>query len=219
MPNSVERFDGDFYDADYYERGKDSGKGWLENYKWMPRRTFKEAFAYIDSLGLNESSYVLDVGCAKGFIVRALNELEIKSDGCDISEYALSFTGDNCWNCSNPKSWDDHINFGYTHAIAKDVFEHLTKEQLPEVLSNIGKVTKNIMCIIPMGDNGIYRIPEYHMEISHLIIENEGWWINQFYSNGWILKSFSHHINGLKDNWKDCAGGNGNCVFILEKKC
>jgi cyclopropane fatty-acyl-phospholipid synthase-like methyltransferase len=120
-------FNGSFYDSDYFERGKESGKGWLENYHWMPRRSFKEALAFIDYLGLDESSHVLDFGCAKGFIVRALNELEIKTEGCDISEYALSFAGRNCWNCSNPNSWRGRK---YTHVISKDVLEHLTKDQL-----------------------------------------------------------------------------------------
>ena len=37
-------FNGNFYDADYFERGQETGKGWLQNYRWLPRRTFKEAF-------------------------------------------------------------------------------------------------------------------------------------------------------------------------------
>ena len=84
-------FEGSFYDAEYFENGQGSGKGWLQNYRWMPRRTFKEALAIADYLELDETSHVLDVGCAKGFIVKALRALEIKADGCDISEYALSF--------------------------------------------------------------------------------------------------------------------------------
>lgn len=216
MLNLSKEFDGSFYDKDYYENGKQSGKGWLENYKWMPRRTFKEAFAYIDYLGLTETDFVLDVGCAKGFIVRALNELLIPAEGCDISEYALSFTSWNCWNCSEDSSWDARTN-KYSHVISKDVFEHLTKEQLPKVLANIGKVTKKIMCIIPMGDNGKYRIPEYHLEISHLICENEDWWRNTFANNGWTVEKDTNHVPGLKDNWQSESEEFGNRVFVLSK--
>jgi len=215
MSISSNVYDGNFYDKDYYENGKQSGKGWLENYRWMPRRTFREALAYVDYLGLDDNSKVLDVGCAKGFIVRALNELEINAEGCDISTYALSFAGDKCWNCSDDSSWDDRAN-KYTHVVSKDVFEHLTKEQLPYVLKNISKVSNKIMCIIPMGDKGKYRIPEYHLEISHLICENEDWWINAFESNGWKTIKFTSHVPGLKDNWlEQCP--TGNCVFVLEK--
>lgn len=207
-----EIFDGSFYDADYFENGKSSGKGWLENYRWMPRRSFKEALGIIDYLKLDEKSYVLDVGCAKGFIVRALRELEIKADGCDISDYALSFAPEGCWNC---KSWVEHYNFGYTHIIIKDVLEHLTVKQMEEMLQTFKNVADTILCVIPMGDDGTYRIPEYHMEISHIIAENEKWWEEKFVKNGWKIVKSSPHINGLKDNWQLHANGIGNHVFVL----
>lgn len=207
-------FDGSFYDEDYFQNGKQSGKGWLENYRFLPRRTFKESFAFVDTLGLDENSYVLEVGCAMGFLVKCLRELEIKADGCDISTYSLSFSPDGCWNCSDEKSWDEHSDFGYTHIIIKDMLEHLTKKQLPKMLNNFSKVANKLMCVVPMGDNGTYRIPEYHTEISHLIIEDEEWWKNQFENNGWKIIQDFDHINGLKDNWYYCK--NGNHVFVLE---
>ena len=207
-------FKGSFYDADYYERGKQSGKGWLENYHWMPRRTFKEALAFIDYFGLDDNSSVLDFGCAKGFIVRALRELEISATGCDISEYALSFAPEGCWNCNEPESWNSRQ---YTHVICKDVLEHLSRGQLKEVMDNIALVSNKFMCVIPMGDCGKYRIPEYHLEVSHLIAENEAWWIEQFNKMGWYTVKYTNHVPGLKDNWLSVP--NGNCVFVLEKKC
>lgn len=218
--NEDGRYNGDFYDKDYYENGPDSGKGWLKNYKWMPRRSFKEAFAYINYLGLDENCKVLDVGTAKGFIVRALNELEIPAEGCDISDYALSQAGDSYhfWNCSTDESWDIHKKQNYTHAISKDVFEHLTKEQLPEVLNNIGKLVNTIMCVVPMGDNGKYRIPEYHQEISHIICENEDWWADKFEECGWEVVKSCPHVEGLKDNWQTEDMLIGNHVFVLKKK-
>lgn len=208
-------FSGDFYDADYFERGQETGKGWLQNYRWLPRRTFKEALAIADYLDLNETSYVLDVGCAKGFIVKALRELEIKSDGCDISEYALSFAPKGCWNCSD---WTSHYNDGYTHIVIKDMLEHLTLNQLDDLLSTLLNIAPNLFCVIPMGDDGIYRISEYHMEISHIIAENEQWWINRFEKNNWKVKKHCPHVPGLKDNWQSHANGVGNHVFLLEKK-
>lgn len=210
-------YTGDFYDADYFERGRQSGKGWLTNYRWMPIRSYREALAYVEYFELDLDSYVLDVGCAKGFIVKALRGLDIKADGCDISSYALEFAEEGCWNCSDPNSWGKHSNTGYTHVVIKDVLEHLTKDQLPEMLSNIGKVASKIMCIVPMGDNGKYRIDEYHTEISHLIAEDENWWITQFNLSDWKVVKHCSHVRGLKDNWQDFANGKGNHVFVLRK--
>lgn len=210
-----EPFKGSFYDVDYFENGPESGKGWLRNYSWMPQRNYREAFAYIDYLELDEKSHVLDVGCAKGFIVKALRNLEIKADGCDISEYALTFAPEGCWDCSTNEAWEEHYGFGYTNIIAKDVFEHLTKEQLSSMLKILKNVAPKIMCIVPIGDSGVYRIPEYHTEISHLIIEDEDWWLNKFDENGWSVEKHCPHVKGLKDNWLSHANGLGNHVFVL----
>lgn len=213
MYNNKE-FTGDFYNEDYYERGKETGKGWLSNYHWMPRRTFKEAFAFIDTLNLDENSYILDWGGAKGFIVRALRELEIKADVCDISDYALQFAPNGSWNCSRDESWEEHRD-QYTHIIIKDTLEHLTKNQLQEMLQKFKIVAPKIMCVIPMGDNGIYRIPEYSVEVSHLIAEDENWWRNEFWKGGWRVVKECYHVPGLKDTWAHIE--KGNYVFVLEK--
>lgn len=218
MLNLSEPFEGSFFDADYFENGRTTGKSWLMNYHWMPRRSFKEAFAYIDYLELDDESYVLDFGCAKGFIVKALRKLEIKSDGCDISEYALSFAPKGCWNCSDINSWDKYINYKYTHIIVKDVFEHLTVAKLDETLKNIKKLSNTIMCVIPMRDCGVYRIPEYHKDMSHLIAEDEIWWTNKFAENEWNVEKNCPYVVGLKDNWKSYANGVGNHVFIIKSK-
>lgn len=213
-PHLDKPFEGNFYDKDSFENGQESGKGWLQNYRWMPQRSFREGLGIIDYLGLDDSSYVLDVGCAKGFIVRALRELEIKADGCDISDYALSFAPDGCWNCTD---WTTHYNFGYTHIVIKDMLEHLTLTQLDDMLQTLKNVANTILCVVPIGDDGVYRIPEYHMEISHLIAENEEWWINSFVKNGWVVDKHAPHVPGLKDNWQGHANGLGNHVFVLKR--
>jgi|7_EtaG_2_1085326.scaffolds.fasta_scaffold02169_11 cyclopropane fatty-acyl-phospholipid synthase-like methyltransferase len=208
-------YEGSFYDEDYFENGKASGKGWLENYRWMPHRSHKEAGGFINCLGLDKDSYVLDFGCAKGFLVRAFNELAIRADGCDISDYALSFASDNCWNCSTEKAWKDHYDCGYTHIVSKDVFEHLTPDQLDNLLQKFLKVADVLMCAVPIGDSGKYRIAEYHQEISHIIIEDEDWWSRRFLKNGWKIIKDYEHVPGIKDNWQSFANGKGNHVFVL----
>jgi len=207
-------FTGDFYDEDYFQRGQQSGKGWLTNYHWMPRRTFREAFAFIDTLGLDENSKVLDFGGAKGFIVKALRILEIDADVCDISDYALSFAPEGSWNSSVEENWKLHEG-KYTHIISKDVFEHLNPDQLNATLMKLQKIAPKMMCVVPLGDRGVYRIPEYHLEISHLIAENEDYWRDMFEKSGWNVVQEFKHISGLKDSWY-LQNKDGNHVFVLE---
>jgi len=204
-----------FYDKDYFENGRETKKSWYENYRWMPQRSFREALAFIDVLCLNKDSYVLDVGCSKGFLVKAFRELEVKADGADISDYALSFAPYRCWNCSNENSWEEHKDWGYTHIIAKDMLEHLNKEELEKELSNFAKICNKIMCVVPMGELGRYRIPEYELDQSHIIRENESWWYNTFEMNGWKVIFHTNHVKGIKDNWIHYP--DGNHVFVLER--
>jgi len=208
--------DGNFFDKDYFENGKQTNKSFYENYHWMPQRSFREALAFIDCLQLNENSYVLEIGCAKGFLIRALRELEIKVDGADISNYALSFAPEGCWNCSNDSSWDNHANFGYTNIIIKDMLEHLNKEQLGISLNNFSKVSNKMICVVPIGSNGKYRIPEYECDQSHVIRENESFWYCFFEMNGWKVINHFPHLKGIKDNWTHYP--DGNHVFVLEYK-
>jgi hypothetical protein len=212
-------FKPEFYDQDYFQNGRDSKKGWLENYRFLPRRSMREAFAYIDVLGLDESSYVLDFGCAYGFIVKCLRMLEIRADGCDISSHSLQFAPEGCWNSSKPKSWREARDKGYTHLVSKDTLEHLTPKQLHKMLLIFRSIAPKFMCVVPLGDNGVYRIPEYHTEVSHIIAENYTWWVETFEKAKWKvdLEKSCYHVDGLKDSWY-LKNEIGNYVFILERK-
>lgn len=211
------KFTGDFYDEQYFLNGKKSGKGWLENYRFLPRRTIKESLAFIDTLNLDENSKVLEVGCAFGFLVKCMRFLQIPTSGCDISEYALSHAPAGCYNLSDEKNWKILEECGFTHIIIKDMLEHLTPDQLKETMEKLAKIAPKMMVVVPMGNNGKYRIPEYHMEVSHLIAEDEEWWEEEFENSGWKITSQYEHVWGLKDNWFHVCP-NGNRVFLLERK-
>ena len=94
------------------------------------------------------------------------------------------------------------------------MLEHLTKQQLEKCLCNFSKVANTILCIVPMGSNGKYRIPEYELDQSHIIRENESFWYCFFEMNGWKIIQNVPHIIGIKDNWIHYP--DGNHVFVLE---
>jgi len=210
---SDESFKPEFYDEDYFENGRETKKSCLESYHWMPIRSFREALAFVECLNLNENSHVLDFGGGKGFIVKALRILGIRSDVADISRYALKFAPKGSWNSSIKRNWDNHCD-NYTHIIAKDVFEHLTINQLNSILIKLSNLAPKMMCIVPMGENGKYRIPEYELDKSHILRENEDWWYNAFENNGWKVVQHMPHLKGIKDNWIHYP--EGNHVFVLK---
>lgn len=186
------------FDEKYYEDGIKSRVSAYENYRWMPERTIREATSIINNLDFNT---VLDFGCAKGFMVYAMRLLGKQSFGVDISEYAVN----NCLpqvkaHLSVIDSVSD-IKDDYDLIIAKDVLEHINKEDLPDVLKIFRKHSKNILVAVPLGANGKFRIREYEMDITHVVREPEEYWLSILGDAGFKIKYFDYHMGHLKGNW------------------
>jgi ubiquinone/menaquinone biosynthesis C-methylase UbiE len=73
------------YGADYFDGAREYGYG---GYKY-DGRWIAVADEVISHFGLKPGDRVLDVGCAKGFLVRDLLDRGIEAFGLDISRYAL----------------------------------------------------------------------------------------------------------------------------------
>ncbi len=100
--------------------------------------------------------------------------------------------------------------------ITKDVLEHLTIIQIKNFLKRYHNVSKKMFHVIPLGDNGIFRINEYHLDKSHLQMQDEKWWLNLFKSCGWKVDKFEYKVKGIKDNWyKNNKKGN---AFVTLKR-
>ena len=81
----------ELYDENYFERGLQLGISGYTAYSWMPELTLKMANFLIEDLDLKENK-VLDYGCAKGYLVKALRHYGITAFGYDASKYAISET-------------------------------------------------------------------------------------------------------------------------------
>jgi hypothetical protein len=213
----------DKYDKDYYENGIVKGISGYVNYSWMPELTFPMAFHLIKSLNLSNTEKVLDYGCAKGFLVKALRLFGIDAYGVDISSYAISQVDPNIKEyCKQINDCNDLeiFNQNYEFMIAKDVFEHLSVSDLNTLLKNCKKNIKNIFVAIPLAEDdsaGKYIVPEYDKDITHLIAKSSDWWKSFFEENGWHVRYFSNVFPGLKENWTS-QYPLGNGFFILSSK-
>lgn len=206
----------DMYDADYFERGIATGKSLYENYRWIPELTIPMAMTIIDYLGIKRSQTVLDFGCAKGFLVKALRMLGRDAYGVDISNYAISNVDpDAVGSCFT--RFNDGVpcpDFPFDFCIAKDVFEHIEPSHLAKDLCGINAGC--LFVIVPLADHGRYRVPAYEQDPSHIIRWNEYEWSAFFKENGWRQIDFQFRIQGIKDNWESFETGNG--FFTLKRE-
>ena len=200
------------FDEKYFEDGVRSRVSAYENYRWMPERSIREASSIINNISFTT---VLDFGCAKGFMVHALRLLGKEAHGVDVSEYAVT-------NC-HPKVKEyltvvdtaEDIKGGWDLIIAKDVLEHIPKEEIPSVLAALRRRCKTIFVAVPLGDGTRYRIREYEMDITHVTKEPEEWWLTTLVDAGFKIKYFDYEFGHLKENWT-VPHPYGNAFIVAE---
>lgn len=209
-------FDAKFYDAKYFEDGIASGKSCYTNYRWIPELTIPMAFWIIRALNLEPGARVLDYGCSKGYLVKALRLLGIDAWGVDISAYAIRHCDSDVRDYCNLITAEDPVPVTgkFDLVMTKDVLEHLPESALHDFFRQYSGLSRRMWHVIPLGDNGVFRIPEYHADRSHITIENELWWEQLFREHGWHTTKYSHHVRGIKDNWAD-RHPSGNGFFNL----
>ena len=183
------------YDRDYFENGLITGKSGYENYRWIPELTIPLAMTIIDYIGIVRNDTVLDFGCAKGFLVKALRWLRRDAYGCDISEYAVDH--------ADPEVKEYLTRYlptkKFTYCIAKDVFEHMEPDTLRYTLKAIN--AKILFAIVPLGEEGKFYAPMNNRDTTHQICFPSQWWINLFRGNGWTDIQFSYRVDGIKDKY------------------
>lgn len=206
----------DFYDKKYYEDGIASGKSCYTNYRWIPELTIPMAYHFIKELDIKNCETILDVGCSKGYFVKALRLLGFEAYGTDISKYAIEHADTEIKDFCRLVTDDNPIPYvrSFDWIITKDVLEHMTNHHLDSFLVNYSDKAKKMFHVIPLGDNDKFRIPEYHLDKSHIQIHDEDWWKNLFASYGWRIKSLKYKTPGIKENWSE-HHPTGNGFFTL----
>tara|TARA_E500000178_G_scaffold353954_1_gene421343 strand:- start:3536 stop:4201 length:666 start_codon:yes stop_codon:yes gene_type:complete len=207
------------FDKDYFTDGIAKGISCYENYRWIPELTYPMANSIFTFLNLKRNSNVLEYGCANGFLVKCLKDFGVNAYGIDISNYAISncpvdisrnvsVITNNDVNRAIKKTTFKKKKFDWV--ISKDVMEHIKPSDLNVIIKKISKITKKMFVIVPLGDNNRYRIKQYHLDKTHIVIKNERWWINLFKKNNFDIEDVSYKVDGIKDKWyKYNKYGNG----------
>jgi SAM-dependent methyltransferase len=209
------------YDESYFECGIESGVSLYQNYRWIPELTIPMTMTIIDFLGIKRGQTVLDFGCAKGYVVKALRLLYRNAWGVDISRYAIKSVDPDTKLFCALKSGPCYVNVkhgfprSFDFCIAKDVFEHLSVPELSEELYTIP--SDQVFAVIPLGENGKYRAPANDLDVTHQICRTEQWWCEFFLSQGWIVKDVRLSIQGIKDHYYDNFY-NAHGFFTIERR-
>ncbi len=200
------------YDETYFERGLQSGVSCYQDYRWVPELTIPLAMALIDHLGISRGQSILDFGCAKGFLVKALRLLYRDAWGLDTSEYAIDHAESHCrLKAGNIIHTHDYFPDEFDLCIAKDVFEHIDAQELDEVLNWIP--ADKLFVIVPLGDRKKFNAPLANFDITHCNCWDIDIWIDVITMQGWDLVEHSFEIKGIKDHYVGIDKAHGFLTF------
>jgi len=203
----------DVYDEDYYINGRRSKKSLYENYRWLPDLTLPMAERIIHHCQIYPDDTVLDFGCARGYLVKALRMRDRLAWGVDVSQWALE-------NCDPEvkgvvsSQWPTGIVWDWV--IAKDVLEHIEPKDLTPILGEFSKARKGVFIVVPLLGSGPlntaqYAVPEYEADVTHVIRWPLDHWVGAMhhcFDHNWEI-SARYRIVGIKDNYAQWARGNG----------
>ncbi len=99
----------------------------------------------IEHYRLRGGSRILDVGCAKGFLVKDLVDQEMEAYGIDISEYAIrhcveGLSGRLSQGCATELPYPDN---SFDLVLSINTIHNLTRDKVIQALKEIGRVSSN----------------------------------------------------------------------------
>ncbi|PFG12750.1 glycosyltransferase [Bacillus sp. es.036] len=127
----------------------------------------------------NDISRVLEVGCAKGFLVECLRDRGAEAYGFDVSEYAISTVRNDIKPFCNIGSADDPSQYNgvYDVIICIEILEHLTEEMGMKAIDLMCKHTKKIL---------FSSSPDDYEEKTHINVQPPEYWDLQFAKHGFM---------------------------------
>ncbi len=210
----------EMYDESYFIRGKETGKSLYQSYRWLPDLTIPMAQAIVDHCRISPDHQILDYGCARGYLVRALNEIHFPYViGCDISEWAIT-------NCDGKVKQQLYLTSDFKNIlpgdidwiIAKDVLEHV--ENLTTVVEDMLATARvGIFVVVPLSPSfgTPYVVADYERDVTHLHRFGLNAWISLFMRPGWEVTA-SYRVPGVKENYFKPGWETGNGFITARKR-
>lgn len=183
------------YDKDYFEFGVSTKKSNYTDYSWERLGNYFQETASHIVQNFNPKK-TLDVGCAKGFLVKSLNNLGVDSFGIDPSDYAL---------LEAPEEIKDKLSLGVAQSIdfkdnsfdlvtCFDVMEHIAEKDVYKSLKEMLRVTNKWLILRVVTKELDDDIDTYHEKIHEL-----EWWHQKIKKAGGIVEATEKYLD--KNVW------------------
>jgi SAM-dependent methyltransferase len=167
----------DGYNADYFGEGRNPlDRMGLSGYERYERDTSNANIAAYVLWRFFDARTALDVGCATGFVVEALREVDIEAQGCDVSRWAVANASSGAIGHLHVGDLTDRLPFAHGRfqlVAALETLEHLAPIDVPGALSELRRVTSRwVVATIPSIGHNDYgphgfpnsKVPDHRLE-------------------------------------------------------
>jgi SAM-dependent methyltransferase len=144
----------DTYDGGYFGEGRNpTDRMGLSGYERYDRYMSNADVAAYLVWRFLPGRHTLDAGCAFGFVVEALRELDVDAEGVDVSFFAIDHATPGARGHVRQGSLLDRLPFesgGFDAVTALETLEHLPPEAIPAAIAELRRVTRGyLMATIP----------------------------------------------------------------------
>lgn len=213
MNNDIPKiFDSKYYDSKYFadKIGKSfcRSEGYIDNWgyrnpegEWLGCRPIVDAWKLI----FNPKN-MLDVGCGRGTFIAYAQDIGIKAEGFDFSEWAINNLYSKCkkeWVKIHDvtKPWpypDKHFDL----VTILDLMEHVYIDDIDFVINDIYRVANKWVFlqiatvkqgshekgyIIKKGESVPVDLQVYTVA-GHVLVQTEKFWVDKLKRDGWIIR-------------------------------
>ncbi|MBI4637605.1 MAG: glycosyltransferase [Candidatus Rokubacteria bacterium] len=121
---------------------------------------------------------VLDVGCAKGFLVETLRDRGVEAFGIDISEYALGEVRTDIRPYCRVARAEDPLDDQYDLIVCVEVVEHMEEAAARLTIANACRAATDVL---------FSSTPDGFDEPTHVNVRPRSYWIQCFAEQGFFL--------------------------------
>lgn len=163
------------YDRDYFESSDQS-----IGYRQEGFRDFAAHWAAVDRILSMHPINTLEIGCARGYVVKKITAHGIPATGMEISPHCYHTRAtDNFVVHDIEKSPWPFAPKQFDLLFSDSVLEHLHYEYIDEVVKEITRVSARSLHGVPITDSGQTR-DQFMGDSTHVIFESKAWWEEKF---------------------------------------
>lgn len=174
----------EYYDEDYFMHGLETGKSAYGNpYEWKYEGT-RAVMQAMNILHFNPRK-VLDVGCGRGFVVKALFLNGVDAHGCDISKWAIENAEMEVRDRLKLMDIRKPMDYGdgeFDLVFSEQTLEHIYPRHHRKVVAELCRISSDFVVLeFPVGGDDDHPDLTMIPERSHVGVKSVSYWVRLFH--------------------------------------